>query len=271
MDMNVKLYSSDLREYMSTYFKNEQPYFLWLWTDAFGRSFASVAFAQGTTAGAVVEVFSDAFDEAALRAGAAGVAAAAYPPTRSRRNHGARCHFGTSSGSVLYAAAVSRVCRPGRRVVVLPRRAGCRGVASYRGLNRAWRPLASARTADDTVQVLLVESHAEGGPFSVRDFETTLNEARGDARAYDGENQWADFHYACRARASPWRALDPRTARRPCTLRPGRSRDQLRRRRRGRPARRHAQRCLRPDGRPPAPAGSRRCRQNVAGDLCATG
>ena len=42
--------------YMSTYFKNEQPYFLWLWTDAFGRSFASVAFAQGTTAGAVVEV-----------------------------------------------------------------------------------------------------------------------------------------------------------------------------------------------------------------------
>ena len=64
MDMNVKLYSSDLREYMSTYFKNEQPYFLWLWTDAFGRSFASVAFAQGTTAGAVVEVFSDAFDEA---------------------------------------------------------------------------------------------------------------------------------------------------------------------------------------------------------------
>jgi catechol 2,3-dioxygenase-like lactoylglutathione lyase family enzyme len=201
MDMNVKLYSSDLREYMSTYFKNEQPYFLWLWTDAFGRSFASVAFAQGTTAGAVVEVFSDAFDEAALRAGAAGVAAAAYPRYAFRDGTTApAAHFGASSGGVLYAAAVSHFVSDlaaassfYQDVLVAEE------IASYRGPKSRMAAFGfGPHGVDDTVQVLLVESHAEGGPFSVRDFETTLNEAHAATlrSAYDGENQWLDFHYA---------------------------------------------------------------------------
>ena len=201
MDMNVKLYSSDLGEYMSTYFKNEQPYFLWLWTDAFGRSFASVAFAQGTTAGAVVEVFSDAFDEAALRAGAAGVAAAAYPRYAFRDGTTApAAHFGASSGGVLYAAAVSHFVSDlaaassfYQDVLVAEE------IASYRGPKSRMAAFGfGPHGVDDTVQVLLVESHAEGGPFSVRDFETTLNEAHAATlrSAYDGENQWLDFHYA---------------------------------------------------------------------------
>jgi catechol 2,3-dioxygenase-like lactoylglutathione lyase family enzyme len=201
MDMNVKLYSSDLREYMSTYFKHGQPYFLWFWTDAFGRGFASVAFAQGTTAGAVVEVFSDAFDEAALRAGAAGVAVAAYPRYAFPDGTTApSAHFGASSGGVLYAAAVSHFVSDlaaassfYRDVLVAEE------IASYRGSKSRMAAFGfGPHGVDDTVQVLLVESFEEGGPFSVRDFETTLNEAHAATLrgVYAGENKWLDFHYA---------------------------------------------------------------------------
>ena len=153
------------------------------------------------TAGAVVEVFSDAFDEAALRAGAAGVAAAAYPRYAFRDGTTApAAHFGASSGGVLYAAAVSHFVSDlaaassfYQDVLVAEE------IASYRGPKSRMAAFGfGPHSVDDTVQVLLVESHAEGGPFSVRDFETTLNEAHAATlrSAYDGENQWLDFHYA---------------------------------------------------------------------------
>ena len=152
-------------------------------------------------AGAVVEVFSDAFDEAALRAGAAGVAASAYPRYAFRDGTTApAAHFGASSGGVLYAAAVSHFVSDlaaassfYQDVLVAEE------IASYRGPKSRMAAFGfGPHGVDDTVQVLLVESHAEGGPFSVRDFETTLNEAHAATlrSAYDGENQWLDFHYA---------------------------------------------------------------------------
>ena len=189
---------------------------------------------------------------------------------RGRDAGGARCPLWCLVGRcALRGGGVALCVRPGRRVVVLPRRAGCREIASYRGPKSRMAAFGfGPHGVDDTVQVLLVESHAEGGPFSVRDFETTLNEAHAATlrSAYDGENQWLDFHTLSRARASPWPSSTARRARRDRALCGRRHRrDQRKRRRRGNLY------VVTPNGvsvrssRPTAPAGSPRYRPNVAG------